>query len=122
MAHHRRAGGDCCRIGNVRMTIKAELSSDSFASVVGSTIAVAIGSPVLALCRKLVEAGYPSSVEVECYRGETLSLHVRSIGEAARLYVAATTTGRPVFRHERSRAPASPMRRFDPAASSMPSS
>jgi hypothetical protein len=102
--------------------IVAQLSSDSIASVAGSTIAVHIGSPVLALCRKLTEAGYPSSAEVECYRGETLSLHVRSIGEAAKLYVAATTTGRPVFRREHNRAPASPMRRSEPSASCLPSS
>jgi hypothetical protein len=102
--------------------IIAQLSSDTIASVAGSTIAVHIGSPVLALCRKLVEAGYPSSAEVECYRGETLSLRVRSIGEAAGLYVAATTTGRPVFRREHNRAPASPMHRSKPAAISIPSS
>jgi hypothetical protein len=103
-------------------TIVCQLSSDSIASVAGSTIAVHIGSPVLALCRKLTEAGYPSSAEVECYRGGTLSLHVRSIGEAAKLYVAATTTGRPVFRREHNRAPASHMHQSQPAAISIPSS
>jgi Co/Zn/Cd efflux system component len=56
------------------MTIRAELSSDTIASVVASTIAVNIGSPILALTRKLLDAGFPSSAELEAYRGETLSL------------------------------------------------
>jgi hypothetical protein len=69
------------------MTIRAELSSDTIAGVVGSTIVINSGSPVLALCRKLIQAGCPSSADLECYRGETLALHVRSIGEAAKLQV-----------------------------------
>lgn len=59
------------------MTIRAELSSDSIASVVASTIAVHVGSPILALCRRLIEAGYPSSADLEAYRGEMLALRVR---------------------------------------------
>jgi hypothetical protein len=86
--------------------------------VVASTIAVHIGSPVLALCRKLVEIGYPSSADLQAYRGDTLCLTVRSIGEAAQLYVAATQTGRPEFRRERGRAPGSPARVSSIAASS----
>jgi hypothetical protein len=85
------------------MTIRAELSSDTIASVVASTIAVSIGSPVLALCRKLVEAGYPSSADLEAYRGDVLALRVRSIGEAARLEV--TGSGR--FTIRRSASPVS---------------
>jgi len=105
------------------MTLRIELSSDTIASVSSaSSLAVHIGSPVIALCRKLVEAGYPSSAEIECYRGETLSLHVRSIGEAAKLYVAATTTGRPVFRREASRVRAPLVSQSEPAAISLPSS
>ena len=103
------------------MTLRIELSSDTIASVSSaSSLAVHIGSPVIALCRKLVEAGYPSSAEIECYRGETLSLHVRSIGEAAKLYVAAT--GRPVFRREASRVRAPLVSQSEPAAISLPSS
>ncbi len=42
-------------------------------------------APVLALCRKLVEAGYDPGRPLHAYRGSTLCLTVRSIGEAALL-------------------------------------
>jgi hypothetical protein len=38
-------------------------------------------------CRQLIEAGYSSSADLECYRGKTLSLRVRSIGEPAQIEV-----------------------------------
>jgi hypothetical protein len=72
------------------MTIKAELSSDTIATVIASTIAVSIGSPVIALCRRLIDAGYPSSLDLEAYRGDKLCLKVRSIGEAAKLEVSGS--------------------------------
>jgi hypothetical protein len=62
---------------------------------------VHVSSPILALCRKLIEAGHPSSADLEVYRDGTLALRVRSIGEAAGLQVVTTPTGRPVFRRER---------------------
>jgi hypothetical protein len=61
----------------------AGLSSDSFATVTGSTVAAHVSSPILSLCRKLIEAGHPSSADLEVYRDGTLALRVRSIGEAA---------------------------------------
>jgi len=88
----------------------AELSSDSFASVVNSTIAVHVSSPVLALCRKLIAAGHPSSADLEVYRAGTLALRVRSIGEAAGLRIGISATGRPIFKREETMPPASPMR------------
>jgi hypothetical protein len=94
----------------------AELSSDTFASVVNSTIAVHVSSPVLALCRKLIEAGHPSSASLDIYRGETLSLHVRSIGEAARLRMGTTATGRPIFKADETMPPAPPMGLNEPGA------
>ena len=44
-------------------------------------------APILGLCRMLVEAGYDPTEPMEVYRGATLSLHVRSIGEAAKLKI-----------------------------------
>jgi hypothetical protein len=75
------------------MTTKAALSSDSIAGVIGSTIACVGSSPVLALCRKLVEIGYPSSADLPAYRGDMLCLTVRSIGQAAGLEINAKGTG-----------------------------
>jgi hypothetical protein len=67
------------------MTILAELSSDSIATSCG--IEVKSPSPVLALCRELVRQGCDPVTPLQAYRGDTLCLTVRSIGEAASLEV-----------------------------------
>jgi hypothetical protein len=85
--------------------IRAELSSDSYATALGVT--VRSPSPVLALCRKLIEAGYDPGTPLEAYRGDTLCLRVRSIGEAAGLRMDTDKTGRPVFKREKTTARAS---------------
>jgi hypothetical protein len=65
------------------------------ADLIGSDTAVALGliinssSPVLALCRALVEAGHDPAIPLEAYRGNVLCLRVRSIGEASN----STATG-----------------------------
>jgi hypothetical protein len=72
--------------------ILANLSSDSIATALGITVRSA--SPVLALCRKLIASStYASSTPLDAYRGETLCLKVRSIGEAAQLEVNGEGTG-----------------------------
>ena len=50
-------------------------------------------SPVLALCRKLVEAGFDPGLPLHAYRGDILCLTVRSIGEGARLTVKERRNG-----------------------------
>jgi hypothetical protein len=54
-------------------------------------------APVLALCRKLIEAGHDPNTPLEAYRGTTLCLKVRSIGEGARLTVKDGADGKPRF-------------------------
>src|SRR6516225_4582087 len=44
-------------------------------------------APVLALCRALLGAGYDPSRPLHVYRGRTLALKVRTIGEGAKLTV-----------------------------------
>jgi hypothetical protein len=51
---------------------------------------------VCALCRRLIEAGRDPNEPMEVYRGTTLALRVRSLGEAAKLTVAEQG-GRPRF-------------------------
>src|SRR6516162_8039272 len=69
------------------------------ADLIGSDICTALGltinssSPVLALCRALIEAGHDPATPLEAYRGETLSLRVRSIGEGAGLQVNSQGRG-----------------------------
>jgi hypothetical protein len=83
------------------------------ADLIGSDTAVALGliinssSPVLALCRALVEAGHDPAIPLEAYRGNVLCLRVRSIGEGARLELNGHGTG---FRHVHEGGRASPMR------------
>jgi len=80
--------------------ILAHLSSNSIASALGITVTGT--TPVLALCRKLALT-HPSSIPLNAYRGDTLCLRVRSIGEAARLEVNGEGCGfRSRFRAGRS--------------------
>ena len=57
------------------------------AELIGSDTCTAMGiiarahAPVLTLCRLLIEAGHNPSARLEAYRGSTLCLTVRSIGE-----------------------------------------
>jgi len=51
------------------------------------------GSPVLVLCRKLVEAGHDPAAPLEACRGDVLCLRVRSIGEAAQLEIGGNGVG-----------------------------
>ena len=61
------------------------------AELIGSDRCLAVGyvtrgtTPILAMCRRLIEADYDPTTPLHCYRGETLCLLVRSIGEAATL-------------------------------------
>jgi hypothetical protein len=69
------------------------------AELIGSDTCTAMGiiarghSPVLTLCRSLIEAGHNPSARLEAYRGSTLCLTVRSIGEGAMLRTATHGVG-----------------------------
>jgi hypothetical protein len=73
------------------MTIRAQISSDTIASSCG--IEVHVGSPVLALCRRLVAEGCDPTSPLEAFRAGTLCLHIRAIGAAAKLRVNTAGTG-----------------------------
>src|SRR5438094_637985 len=81
--------------------IRAQLSGDDTAGALGIT--VRSPSPVLALCRKLVDAGYDPSASLEACRGDSLALRVKSIGQAAQLKVDVAPSGRPFFKRDKSR-------------------
>ena len=80
-----------------RKAIRAELTGSDTSTALG--LAINSSSPVLALCRALIESGHDSATPLDAYRGETLCLRVRSIGEAANIEV-----------NERKRQTAPPMR------------
>ena len=86
------------------LTAKRKSSTDPIeAELIGSSecrardrargITVRSSSPVLAPCRALVGAGYDPGRPLHVYRGKTLALKVRSIGEGARLRVSSSGTG-----------------------------
>jgi hypothetical protein len=76
-----------------KLSITAELTGSDKCSAAGIT---ATGNaPALALCRQLLAAGLDPDQALEVYRGTTLALRVRSIGEGARLTVKEPDRGRP---------------------------
>jgi len=72
-------------------TVTAHLQGDDTCSALDLT--VQSSSPVIALCRKLIERAHDRATGLEVYRGKTLALRVRSIGQAARLEANGDGTG-----------------------------
>jgi hypothetical protein len=68
---------------NSRPQVRAELIGDDTCCAEGLTVRA--HTPVLAMCRRLIETDYDPTTPLHCYRGKTLCLIVASIGEAARL-------------------------------------
>ena len=89
----------------IDLIVRAGLTGDDTCSALG--ISVRSSSPVLALCRKLIEAGHHPNTPIGVYRGDVLCLGIRSIGEAAQLEVNGEGTG---FRPRSKPGRASPMR------------
>src|SRR5262245_1631756 len=54
---------------------------------------VRANAPALAMCRKLLEAGYDPDRPLHCFRGETLAMKVSSIAYGARYSVSEPSTG-----------------------------
>jgi hypothetical protein len=76
----------------MRNAILAQLSSDTYCTALGVTVRAP--SPVLALCRQLIQSSaYAPETPLDAYRGDTLCLRVRSIGEAAKLAVNGHGSG-----------------------------
>jgi hypothetical protein len=85
--------------------IRAELTGDSDCAALRMTVTAAV--PVLALCRKLIEAGHDPALPLEAWRGDVLCLRVRSIGEAADMEIRGDGIG---FRPARGLGTALPVR------------
>jgi hypothetical protein len=75
----------------IDLTVRVQLLGDHTCSALGIT--VSSGTPVLALCRKLVAAGHDPSLPLEAWRGDKLCLRIRSIGEGAQLEVMGNGVG-----------------------------
>lgn len=89
--------------------LRAELFGSNVCSAAGVTVRDA--APVLAICRALVASGHDPTTPLHVYRGDTLSLRVRFIGEAAKLKINSKGTG---FVARRSVRTAPLVRQIDP--------
>jgi hypothetical protein len=76
--------------------IGVKLTGSDTASAEGITVTGA--TPVLALCRKLIVYGFDPAIPIHVFRGDTLALRVRAIGEAAALSIKPTGVGFGPFR------------------------
>jgi hypothetical protein len=74
-----------------RGAIVAAIIGDDTANAEGVT--VTSPSPVLSLCRALVNAGFDPTTPLHAYRRDVLCLRVRAIGEAAELEVGSNGIG-----------------------------
>jgi hypothetical protein len=79
------------RESDIPGAIRAELIGSDTASAAGITVTAY--TPVLELCRTLLAAGRDPATPLHAYRGPTLCLKVRSIGEAARLRISPAGAG-----------------------------
>jgi hypothetical protein len=75
--------------------VSAQLSGSDCAEALG--VRISADTPIIALCRELIERGHDPATPLHAFRGSTLCVVVRSIGEAARLRVTTSPSGRPVF-------------------------
>ncbi|HYI26319.1 MAG TPA: hypothetical protein VD863_00555, partial [Bradyrhizobium sp.] len=101
-ARHRSNNADQSQT----QAIRAELTGSN--QVAAADITVTSTTPVLLLCRQLLAAGLNPDQAVDVFRGATLALRVRSIGEAARLEIAGDGVG---FRPSRQPDAAPPIRK-----------
>jgi hypothetical protein len=74
-----------------RAAIRAVLTGDDRCAALGLTAQSA--SPVILPCQRLVNAGHDPNRPRHAYRGSTLALRVRSVGEGARLEINHHGTG-----------------------------
>ena len=92
----RRPWDKCSDWVNVsRALVLADLTGSNRCSALG--IVARAYSPVLSLCRDLVAAGHDPTRSMQVYRGATLCLTVRAIGEGAGLAVEDGSGGTPTF-------------------------
>ena len=108
----------CGRIGAVRVfPALSNTPEPIIGNLTGNTctalgVVVTDNAPVLALCRRLIEAGHDPASPLHAYRGSVLALRVRSIGEGAKLEVNSQGSGF-ILRPARAPRAASPVRQND---------
>ena len=74
-----------------QQAIRADLTGSESCSALGLT--VESSTPVLKICRQLITVGHDPATPLNAYRGDVLSLRIRSISEGAGLEVNGEGTG-----------------------------
>jgi hypothetical protein len=74
-------------------TIRVELIGSDTAVARSLGLTTCSATPVIDLCRKMVAAGHDPAMRLVVYRGGTLALTVRGIGEAACLVINGKGSG-----------------------------
>jgi hypothetical protein len=104
-----------CKAQRVPLKPSAYQNQGRRAELIGSDICTACGitvrstTPVLSICRRLIEAGYADQA-LHVYRGDVLALTVASIAKGASLEINAKGTG---FVRLHAVRTASPVRQID---------
>ena len=114
---HRHCGGSveapapdglADRVGALA-TLPAQIAQVICAELIGPDRCSGLGitaqssAPVLALCRKLIEAGCEPTTPLEAWRGQVLCLRIRTLNAGAALTVEDDRHGRPRLRRWRDR-------------------
>ena len=81
------------RANQTTTAIRAELDGTNRCYCPAAGLYVCAETPILEMCRQLVKAGYWPGLRLDCYRGATLALTVRGIGEGATLKINSKGTG-----------------------------
>src|SRR5438270_768550 len=103
-------GGNASPINSQKIVPRPHVRAD----LIGSTVARSTNgiltdgpTPILAMCRRLIDAGFDPALQLKAYRGTVLTLTVRIIGEGARLEIDGEGHG---FRPRREPDAGAPMR------------
>ena len=91
----------------LQAAVVAELTGSDTATALG--VSAVSATPILVLCRKLIEAGYDPATSLEAWRDDVLCLTVRSIGEAAGLEINSHGSGFVRLRGRRTAPPVAPL-------------
>jgi Fe2+ transport system protein FeoA len=75
--------------------VRAELVDDNICTAQGLT--VTSPSPILAMCRRLIEVGVDPGSALHVYRSDVLAISVVNIAIGARLTIKTAGNGAPTF-------------------------
>ena len=116
--HIHKVASPNYQISVALQTIRATLVGSNECTAKGFCVRAA--SPVLAMCRRLLAAGYHPALRLECFRDDMLALSIASIGQGARLEVNNRGSGFAASRGVRAAPPVRKSNSVRPRVSPVP--